>query len=258
MTSPIRELTVLPARGKLKQVLKDLTRTAKAFLKDIRGPWAYRTASYSQEGEDAVLARFFGKKKNGFFVDIGSHHPHRFSNTYSFYRRGWSGICVDPLPGSMKRFRRWRPRDIALEMGVSEQASELTYYMFNEPALNTFSQELAQQRNGLNNWRVIEQRKVATRPLAELLAQHMPADIDEIDFLSLDVEGLDLQVLRSNDWGRWRPQIVVAECLDGAISRWHDDPVIHYMREQNYFPFAKTINSVLFLRDAETFSHSVT
>ena len=58
--------------------------------------------SFSQEGEDLVLARIFEGKKNGFYVDIGAHHPTRFSNTHYFYRRGWSGINIDAMPGSMK------------------------------------------------------------------------------------------------------------------------------------------------------------
>src|SRR4051794_14772116 len=68
-------------------------------------------ASYSQEGEDMILRRFFEEHGKGFYVDVGAHHPKRFSNTYSFYKQGWSGINIDAMPGSMARFRRVRPRD---------------------------------------------------------------------------------------------------------------------------------------------------
>lgn len=227
---------------------KDFSRRIKTFLKDVRGPWAYSFASYAQEGEGAVLTRMFDKKSNGFYVDIGCHHPHRFSNSYAFYQRGWRGLCVDPLPGVKLRFEQWRPRDITLEMGVSAQPGELLYRMFNEPALNTFSDALAEQRNGQNNWRLIDERRIATQPLAVLLSEHMPPDVAEIDFISVDVEGLDLAVLRSNDWSRWRPKIVVAECLYDARVDWMQDPVIAYMGKQNYFVFPKTVNSVFFLR----------
>jgi FkbM family methyltransferase len=227
----------------------DLTRAVKAWLKDLRGPWAYRSMSYAQEGEDAVLMRIFGKQRRGFYVDIGCHHPHRFSNTYAFYRRGWRGICVDPLPGVARRFRFWRPRDIALELGISETPDTLTYHLFNEPAINTFSAELAQERDGINRWRIVDRRQIPTLPLATVIERHLPGDVQRIDLLSVDVEGLDLQVLRSNDWQRYRPRVVVAECLKTDVADWPSDPVVSLMRSQAYRPVAKTVNSVFFMPD---------
>jgi len=99
--------------------------------------------SYAQEGEDLVLARILGELgiTTGFFVDIGAHHPARFSNTYYFYRRGWRGINVDALPGTKRLFQRMRSRDITIECGVGSQEGVLKYFAFNEPALNTFSEQ---------------------------------------------------------------------------------------------------------------------
>src|SRR5580658_8816405 len=82
----------------------------------------YFRHSFSQEGEDMILASFFEGKKNGFYVDVGAHHPKRFSNTHHFYIRGWRGINVDATPGSMKLFRRTRPDDINIEAAVSDQS----------------------------------------------------------------------------------------------------------------------------------------
>lgn len=227
------------------------TRRAKTAFKDLLGPLAYRNRSYSQEGEDLLLQRIFGKRRGGFYVDIGSHHPFRFSNTYAFYRRGWRGVCIDPLPGTVTSFRRWRPRDTALEIGVSEQPSQLTYFMFNEPAINTFSAAVAAEREGKNNWQIVERRQVQTLPLTAILDSHVPSSVREIDFMSIDVEGLDLQVLRSNDWTRHRPRIVIAECLNATISGWVDDPVVLFMREHGYRTVAKAVHSVFFQRDSE-------
>ena len=228
-----------------------LTRRLKAGLRDRLGPWAFRNRSYAQEGEDLILQRIFGNRRDGFYIDVGSHHPFRFSNTFAFYRRGWRGVCVDPLPGTAARFARWRPRDVAVEVGVSESPSQLTYFMFNEPALNTFSTELAAEREGRNHWHITERRQIQTLPLATLLETHLPAAVREIDFMSIDVEGLDLQVLRSNDWSRFRPRFVVTECLNATISGWADDAVVQFMRSQNYLPVAKAVHSVFFQRDTE-------
>jgi hypothetical protein len=74
--------------------------------------------SYAQEGEDMVLRRIFEDQPLGFYVDVGAHHPVRFSTTYFFYRRGCRGINIDATPGSMDAFRRLRPRDINLEVAI--------------------------------------------------------------------------------------------------------------------------------------------
>jgi hypothetical protein len=105
--------------------------------------------SYAQEGEVLILARILGSMKTttGFFVDIGAHHPVRFSNTFYFYRRGWSGINVDALPGTRKLFRRMRPRDTTIECGVGLEESKLKYFSFNEPALNTFLEQETNKKN---------------------------------------------------------------------------------------------------------------
>jgi hypothetical protein len=110
--------------------------------------FAAEFASYAQEGEDRVLLRLLEPlKKSGFYVDVGAHHPVRFSNTYFFYLRNWHGINIDPLPGSMALFNRDRPRDINLELAIASEEQTLNYYMCNEPALNTFSPTLATERN---------------------------------------------------------------------------------------------------------------
>ena len=74
--------------------------------------------SFSQEGEDLVLYRLLGHQTKGVYVDVGAHHPYRFSNTFKFYLLGWSGINIDPLPGSKQLLDEKRPRDINLEAGI--------------------------------------------------------------------------------------------------------------------------------------------
>lgn len=72
-----------------------------------------------------ILSRFFEQKRTGFYVDVGAHHPTRFSNTYLFYLRGWHGVNVDAMPGSMAEFRRLRPRDLNIEALISSTPGEL-------------------------------------------------------------------------------------------------------------------------------------
>ena len=220
----------------------------KNFLKRVFDcshwdPWFTRT--WSQEGEDMVLRRIFDGKKGGVYVDVGAHHPKRFSNTYYFYRSGWSGINIDAMPGSMRLFNKWRPRDINMEIGVALTAGSLDYHVFNEPALNSFSAKLSEERvNANNHYRIKEIIKVNTLPLKEILDKHL--DEKTIDFLSVDVEGFDLEVLKSNDWTKYRPRFVLAEVLKTSLHELENAPIFQFMKEVGYVIYAKQMNTAIF------------
>lgn len=210
----------------------------------------HHTLCFSQEGEDMILSRLFeGRHLNNFYIDIGAHHPQRFSNTYHFYMQGWCGINIDPLPGSMSKFSDLRPRDINLEYAISDEEKELTYYEFNEPALNGFSLELTNLRDGLHDFRLVGKRKIPTRRLADVLDEHLPQG-QQIDFLNVDVEGLDLKVLQSNNWKKYRPGVVLAEDLKRLpLSQIKLSPIVKYLTGQGYTLNSKTINTLIFCRN---------
>jgi FkbM family methyltransferase len=228
----------------------NLTISIRNIVGKIGEPWheSARSSrkSYAQEGEDLILDRLMDNVATGFYVDVGSHHPFRFSNTYLFYRRGWKGICIDPLPNSKALFNKWRPRDLAIEVGVSVDSSNMKYYLFNESALNTFDPVLASERDGMRDYKITETRTVQTLPLSGILNTYLPVN-QNIDFLTVDTEGLDLQVLQSNDWQRFRPRFVVSECLKADLIYMCDDPVVDYLASVGYRAYAKTGNSVVFV-----------
>jgi len=197
-----------------RQTLTSLTRRVRDFLAAKAG--IYLRASYSQEGEDLILERIFGEKECGFYVDVGAHHPKRFSNTQLFYRRGWRGINIEPNPDGYASFQRHRKRDINLGFGVADQEAELVYYMFNEPALNSFDRALSDQRpNG--RYRMIGTKTIPVKRLSDILEEFLPPGT-LIDFMSIDVEGLDLEVLKSNDWFRFRPACLLVEAIDFKLA----------------------------------------
>jgi FkbM family methyltransferase len=232
----------------MKRLIKALVpQTLLRSLDPAREKWlrTYARQSYSQEGEDMVLERFLEDKQFGFYVDVGAHHPRRFSNTYRLYRRGWRGLNIDANPGSMNLFQQVRPQDINIEAAVSSAPQELTYYIFNEPALNTFKRDLALERVG-GKYSIIKEVKIATAPLWQLLDQHVPADT-KIDLLTVDVEGLDFDVLQSNDWNRYSPQFILVECLGAStLAEASSDPVAQLLIGQHYSIVAKTMSTVLF------------
>ncbi|MDX4067244.1 FkbM family methyltransferase [Aliarcobacter skirrowii] len=211
----------------------------------------YGLGSYAQEGEDILLKRIFEYRNindGGFYVDVGAHHPQRFSNTYFFYKRGWSGINIDATPFSMKLFNELRERDINLEFAVSDVQDTLTYYMFNESALNSFDKELSLKRNLLEHYSIIETKNINTITLENILDKYLPKNQD-IDFLSIDVEGFDFQVLKSNNWEKYKPKVVLIEVLSKDIENMINSEVYIYMKKLNYYYYAKSVHTHFFIKE---------
>jgi FkbM family methyltransferase len=192
-----------------------------------------------------VLRRIFHARSSGFYVDIGAHHPSRFSNTFYFHKQGWAGINIDPNPDAIKAFRRDRPDDINICVGVSDAAGDLLFHFFDESALNTFDSEVAADRARLHGYRVVETRNVPVRRLDDLLTEYLPAG-KIIDFLSIDVEGMDLSVLRSNNWSRFRPRVLLVEAHERTVSAAERDPVNVFAVAAGYQLIAKTINTLIY------------
>tara|TARA_Y100000052_G_scaffold27206_1_gene34177 strand:+ start:255 stop:1841 length:1587 start_codon:yes stop_codon:yes gene_type:complete len=195
----------------------------------------------AQEGEDALLKRLLKWHYNnpGYYVDVGAHHPTRFSNTYHYYLKGWRGINIDPIPGVMKLFDEQRPGDINLEMGVANQQGALTYTVFKEPAFNTFdpgSVAYAETRT-----EKVGEHQISVKPLSAVLQEYVSEE-QHISFLSVDVEGFELPVLQSNDWQRYRPMFVIAEALSDDAQQQIND----YLNSVSYIRVASTKNSYFF------------
>ena len=226
----------------LFQLLLTTIRNIRNFYFD-----GFAIKSYAQEGEDIVLKRIFSGQSTGFYVDVGAHHPMRFSNTYSFYKLGWSGINIEPNPNSFNLFTKYRSRDINLNYGIAKNKGNLEYYMFDEPALNTFDAEVLNNRKTNTHYKHTKTIHIDVMPLADMLKQHIPNGI-KVDFLSIDVEGLDLEVLISNDWQKYRPNWVLVEQLNLKDIEHLDFETHHYMKSVGYVLFAKTFNT-LFYKD---------
>lgn len=228
----------------------------KDFYFYSKSIFRYHEVSFSQEGEDRIIERIFENKNHGFYVDVGAHHPQRFSNTYKFYLKGWHGINIDAMPGSMDLFKVIRPRDINLEIAIAKESGSLAYYIYNEPALNTFSKATHEQRlqsvSFSQRYHLLKQNEVKALPLSDVLDSYLPKDQD-IDFMSVDVEGLDYDVLISNNWDKYRPKVVIAEELNlVSIASALDLPIAKFLSQKGYTLFAKTVNSLIFKMRSES------
>jgi FkbM family methyltransferase len=200
---------------------------------------------YSQEGEDLILQRFFGEKRTGFYIDIGAHHPKRFSNTYIFYKKGWRGINVEPRPGSKKYFDKVRTRDINIEAAIGTDVQKLSYFMFNEPALNTFSQANEAELLKDKKYKLIKRIDIQTTTLKNICDTHLPPGV-QIDFLTIDTEGYDYNVLLSNDWEKYRPHLILVEDKEFKFEDPYKSKVFNFLYERNYRLAAKTFNTLIF------------
>lgn len=163
---------------------------------------------YSQYGEDIVLDRLLKSPGEGFYVDIGANDPVKFSNTLRFYNRGWRGVNIEPNPKKYNDICLARPADVNLNVGVGVDAGVLPFYIIDPDTLSTFDRRVADTAlsEGFRLSRTIDIQVVC---LEKVLAEH--GNGGRIDFMSIDVEGAEIQVLRSNDWRRYRPRLILIE-----------------------------------------------
>ncbi|MEO8414426.1 MAG: FkbM family methyltransferase [Ginsengibacter sp.] len=201
-----------------------------------------QTICYAQEGEDLILETFFQNVGKGFYIDIGAYHPVRFSNTYLFYLKGWRGINIDASPGSMDIFKTLRPEDINVEVAIGKDEKTLTYYMFDESALNGFSKEISEYRHNNTRYKIQQKIELPLKRLETVLNEHIPLN-STIHFMDIDVEGLDLDVLQSNNWNKYKPLMMLVETSLVSDGLGMDSPIHLFLSEKGYRLVAKTFRT---------------
>jgi FkbM family methyltransferase len=164
--------------------------------------------SYAQNGEDVVLRRVFAGSAPGFYVDIGANYPSEGSITRHFYEHGWTGINIEPVAGAHRELQAARPRDVNLNVGISSAPATARFFeATNASMLSTFSAVEAEAHQRLRGIVFVE-RVVEVMTLAEVCVRHVHGPID---FMSIDVENHEREVISGGDWQRWRPRVVVVE-----------------------------------------------
>lgn len=204
--------------------------------------------SCSQTGEDMIIRTLLGGIDRGFYVDIGAFHPVGFSNTYHFYLRGWHGLNVDASPGVMGLFNFLRPRDINIQACVDVTPGiERDFHMFDRPALNTITGSGLQSGLNVHGARLIRTVRMVTRTVNDLLAEYVPSN-QSIHLLTMDVEGLDHDLLRSLDFDRYRPQVLCFEEKALDASGRTISPTVKLLNDKGYTLAGVTPLSVIMVR----------
>jgi FkbM family methyltransferase len=171
--------------------------------------------SYADNHEDVLLRRAFPHEPSGFYIDVGAFDPVEHSVTKHFYDRGWRGVNIEPNPRPFARLQNERTRDVNLNLGLSDRDGEITIY--DAPsACWSVDMNLITGWFGANREDVIA-RQIRVTTLAKVCEDHVPEGVP-IDFLKVDVEGHEHEVLAGNDWERWRPRVVLVEA--NGVESW--------------------------------------
>ena len=180
----------------------------------------YKRKNYSQFDEDIFLVDFFKEKKNGKFVDLGAFHPMRYNNTYLLYKTGWSGTNIDLNQTAIDMFNIVRKRDNNKCALISNKSNEkkIVYYEHNFSAVNSLilTSELKE---------VLNKEKVMITKTFEELIEH------NFDFLNIDLEGHDYEVLKNINFDKYRPKLVCVEILEKSKDK---NNIFKFLKNKGY------------------------
>lgn len=204
--------------------------------------------NYSQLDEDLFLKKYFKKNKNGFYIDIGCHHPFRGNNTYLLYKHGWSGINIDLNSLSIDLFKIFRPRDINICSALSEKEGEIDYYLPNnnplssEITINERFSKILESHHG-NNYKRFKTKSITWKNIIDKYGSRF----NFIDFLKIDIEGSDLEVLKSINLDEIKIDLLMIEApyFDGEGK----NEIINYLKSKNYLILYNNRLNVIFKKN---------
>lgn len=206
--------------------------------------------SFSKSGDDIQLMKLINNNTPGTYVDIGCWHPIKASNTYFFHLRKWKGICIDPNPELKMLYEKYRTSDNFINSAIGESNNSLKYYMLEESSMNTFSYDFIKKNNLVT--KINKTIEVPLYSLKDILDKNIKEN-DRLDFFDVDVEGLDLEVLKTNDWNKYRPKVIVVES-DNSIKADINSELANYIESKDYRLIGKSningdLGNLFFLRN---------
>jgi len=204
--------------------------------------------SYAQVGEDIIVDQLFHSCGVRFpsYLEIGTNHPKFGNNTYKLYRKGCRGVLVEADPSLIPLIKRTRPKDKTLNIGVgASDGCPMKFFVFTQSGLNTFDPKEAELRQNMGE----KLKCVVDVPIKSINAVISAHFQTRPDFLSLDIEGLDLPVLKTLDVQTYPiPIMCIETCL---FSKTHiketDMEIISFMESIGYFVYASTYINTIFV-----------
>ena len=187
--------------------------------------------SYSQDKEDLFLINHFKGLSKGYYVDIGCHHPKRFSNTYLLYRNGWNGLNIDANKWVIKLFKLFRYRDENLCAIISDSSKPAVFYEFNESALNGIISAQRVKKLIKLGYQVKKEKKITPISIQTLIKKYRLKD-KKINFFKIDIEGLDFEVVKKINLKNLDIELLMVE----KSSEKENEKMIRWLKSQFYSP----------------------
>ena len=213
-------------------ILQNLYLKNKCFLKK---------KSYSMDGEDIEIFNYFKNKKNGFYVDVGAYHPIERNNTMLLYLNGWEGINIDISTFSIKLFNHLRARDLNLNLAISKKEGMVDMYFQKKLSqLSTIKKQHANKSFQGN----IKKKQIESKTLDNVLDRSKFRD-KKIDFLDIDVEGADIDVLESLDFNRYSPELICVEVIEKNND---ESQIFKFLKKRGYQKIWSGVFSHVFKR----------
>lgn len=208
-----------------------------------------KSISYSQQGEDLVIEFLLANNdyNNIFYIDLGANHPIKLSNTHKLSSKGAKGICIEPNVDYNKLYKKTRPEDLVLNIGITAgESTSIPYYKMAWPEFNTFDKEQAEavqkKYNGRND--IIEVLQLPVVNINEFLKKY---HTQTIDILNIDIEGLDLEILEAWNFKLYPPKIICVEIKDLKTGE-KDDKIITLLESNGYEMVSYNLINAIFLK----------
>jgi len=194
-------------------------------------------SSYSQYGEDLILKGLMERdqidlSKKGFYLDVGAHHPTRFSNTKLFYDLGWGGINIEPNEGIKNLFDKTRPRDKTLEIGLGKRCGYQKFFLYNESALNSLNNRNSELSD--TPYSSTGSKEIETSRMEVILNDFHGESLPEPNFLDIDVEGLEMEVLEGNNWDKFKFNYILIEQKIKSLELVKNSAVFMFLKKLGY------------------------
>lgn len=206
--------------------------------------------SYSQSGEDIIIdfilstVNYEGRN----YLDIGAHHASYLSNTYFFYLKNHTGVCVEPDPILCDAIKNERPNDTCLQVGIDDKNQRSAkFYIMDPPTLNTFSKKEATIYQKYYPWtKIVKEVQIPLVSIKKIMTRYFS---NGLDILSVDTEGMDLEIIKGIDLQECRPKVICVETAvyldEKTLTKNHE--VINYLLENQYFIYADTFVNTIFV-----------
>jgi hypothetical protein len=202
---------------------------------------------YGFTGEDRLIESLLKTQitYNGFYVDVGCNDPRFLSNTFLFYRRGWRGICIDANEALIRKHRRIRPNDMAVYALVSDTATERTFYELTNNVLSTTETQFLNEYL-TEGQQIVAEKRVFPQTLTHILDNCRAPAV--FDFLSVDAEEHDFQVIRSLDFSKYSPRLIVVEDETFNPAAPEQNQIYQFLTQKQYYLAGSILKNVYYLK----------